>query len=152
MNKNGKSFLNHFKIDDKMSIPLFLLATILLIVISPSMILAESQPSQTEIIPLGNLIGLEKTIVSMNIAEDNTFPWAFVEGKIANPTTGYPVIIQIYQNGEPHHFAQTNVNDDGTYKYKFRVLDVSGGYTTKVFEGDYTVIIFKVVNLNSVLI
>ena len=50
---------------------------------------------------------------------------------------------------EPVHFAQVPVNDDGTYQYRFRTLDVTEGKTTKIFEGDYTVKIFKVVNLDS---
>jgi len=75
-------------------------------------------------------------------------PWGFVEGKIANPVDGHPVIIQIYKDGEAVHFAQTNVNKDGSYEYKFRVRDVTNGIVTKVFDGDYTVKIFKVVYLD----
>ena len=45
-------------------------------------------------------------------------------------------------------FAQTNVDDNGNYEYKFRVLNSENGFTTKIFEGDYSVKIFKVVYLN----
>jgi len=61
----------------------------------------------------------------------------------------HPVIIQIYKEGKPVHFAQVPVNDDGTYQYRFRVLDVTDNKTIRIFEGDYTVKIFKVVSLDS---
>ncbi len=57
------------------------------------------------------------------------------------------MIIQIFKNGEPIHFAQTDVKKDGSYEYKFRVRDVSESKVTKIFEGDYIVKIFKVVYL-----
>ena len=72
----------------------------------------------------------------------------FVEGKISNHVSGYPVIIQIYQNNEAFHFAQTNVNENGNYEYKFRVLNIEDGKVTKIFDGDYQVTIFKVVYLD----
>jgi len=46
------------------------------------------------------------------------------------------------------HFAQTNVEQDGDYEYKFKVLNSDKGETTKIFEGDYSVTILKVVYLN----
>ena len=76
----------------------------------------------TEYIPLNGLIGLEKTSLIFHVPEDNTNPWGFVEGKIANPVSDYPVIIQIYDDDDAVHFAQTYVNEDGTYEYNFRVL------------------------------
>ena len=107
-----------------------------------------SHQPQTEIIPLNGLIGLEKTNLIFHAVENNSLPWAFVEGKIDNPVAGYPVIIQIYKDGEAVHFAQTDVNENGNYEYKFRVLNVDGDKTTKLFEGDYKVTIFKVVYTN----
>jgi len=104
---------------------------------------------RTGITPINSEIGIEKTIVTMNISSDNSLPWGFVEGKIVNHVPDNPVIIQIYQNNEPVHFAQTDVSEDGSYEYKFRVRDVDNGNITKVFEGDYTVKIFKVVYLES---
>lgn len=98
------------------------------------------------------ILVIQETMIPMHIAHDNALPWGFVEGKIANPAENYPVIIQIYKQSEPIHFAQATVGDDGTYEYKFRVLDVTGGKTTRVFEGDYTVKIFKVVELDSSLL
>lgn len=81
----------------------------------------------------------------MHIPEDNTLPWGFVEGKVINPAKGYPVIIQIYKNGEPVHFAQTDVREDGSYEYKFRARNVDGDRVINIFQGDYTVKIFKTV-------
>ena len=54
-----------------------------------------------------------------------------------------------YQNGEPIHFAQSDVNDDGSYEYKFRIRSVDGDTVVDVFEGDYVVKIFKTVNPTS---
>lgn len=105
--------------------------------------------SQTEIIPLTATIGLEKTSLLFHAASDNVLPWGFVEGKIANHVSEYPVIIQMFSQGEATHFAQTNVNEDGTYEYKFRVRSVDDGEIVRSFLGDYTVVIYKVVYLNS---
>ncbi|MBI5146670.1 MAG: hypothetical protein HZA84_05565 [Thaumarchaeota archaeon] len=109
---------------------------------------AETVDTQTTITPLDSSTGLEKTIVPFHAPKENKLPWGFVEGKIANPVEGHPVIIQIYKNGEAVHFAQTDVKKDGSYEYKFRVRDVTNDVVTKIFEGDYTVKIFKVVYLD----
>jgi hypothetical protein len=103
---------------------------------------------QTEITPLNGMIGLEKSTVFFHAPEANSLPWGFVEGKIANHVEGYPVIIQIFKNNDAVHFAQTNVEKDGAYEYKFRVLNSDNESSTKIFEGDYLVKIFKVVYLN----
>jgi len=103
---------------------------------------------QTEITPLNGMIGLEKSTVFFHTPEANTLPWAFVEGNVVNHVEGYPVIIQIFKNNDAVHFAQTNVEKDGAYEYKFRVLNSDNESTTKIFEGDYSVKIFKVVYLN----
>lgn len=116
---------------------------------------SEEQTSQTKIIPIDNTIAIEKTTLNMSIPEINDYPWGFVQGKINNPVSDYPVIIQIYDNDDQIlgnevgavHFAQTNVNDDGYYEHKFRVKSVDGDTITNIFEGDYTVVIFKVVYL-----
>jgi hypothetical protein len=92
---------------------------------------------------------LEETTIQMSIPSDNHTPWGFVEGKITSPVKDFPVIIQIYKEDKPVHFAQVPVNDDGTYQYRFRVLDVTDNKTTKIFDGDYSVKIFKVVSLDS---
>ena len=103
--------------------------------------------AETSLTPINSSIGLEKTVVPFSAPKDNKLPWGFVEGKVANPVEGHPVIIQIFKNGEPVHFAQTPVKEDGSYEYKFRVRDVSGTKVTRIFEGDYVVKIFKVVHL-----
>ena len=108
---------------------------------------SHSHEPQTEYIPIDGVIGIEKTSLLFHAPQNNSLPWAFVEGKIANPVEGYPVIIQIYQEGEAVHFAQTDVDENGNYEYKFRVLNVDGDKTIRLFEGDYHVTIFKVVYL-----
>ena len=111
---------------------------------------AEEQNSTTELIPIDGEIGVEKTIVNLNAPENNMLPWGFVEGKIANFVADYPVIIQIYDDeGEAVHFAQTEVEEDGSYEYRFRVLSITNDEVIRIFDGDYEVKIFKVVYLNS---
>jgi hypothetical protein len=104
--------------------------------------------TNTEIIPLDGEIGIEKTILSLHASPDNTLPWGFVEGKIVNHVSNYPVIIQIYNDdGDATHFAQTDVEEDGSYEYRFRVRNVDNGEVINIFEGNYSVKIFKVVYL-----
>ncbi len=131
---------------------------------------AENQISQTELLPLNDLIGLEKTTLVMNVPENNHLPWGYVEGKISNPVLEYPVIIQIYDIDDYEeldvnkleeanlidqigtvHFAQTEVNDDGTYHYQFRVLGYDENEKKNYFEGEYIVKIFKVVYLQDLV-
>ena len=99
--------------------------------------------SSTTVISTDNGIQLTKTVVPMIVSTDNTMPWGFIEGTVDNYAEGYPVIVQIYQNDEPIHFAQTDVNEDGTYEYKFRVRNIDGENVVNVYEGDYEVKIFK---------
>jgi hypothetical protein len=116
---------------------------------STSTSFADEQESQTEIISIDGTIGIEKTTVSLFASSDNILPWGFVEGKILNHVSDYPVIIQIYDSeGDAVHFAQTNVEDDGSYEYRFRVLGINDNQVIKIFEGDYSVKIFKVIYLN----
>lgn len=105
--------------------------------------------AETTITPINSSVGIEKTTVPFSAAKNNKLPWGFVEGKVANPVEGNPVIIQIFKNGEPVHFAQTDIKKDGSYEYKFRVRDMTDGKETKVFDGNYLVKIFKVVYLPS---
>ncbi len=107
-----------------------------------------SHKPQIETIPINGLIGLEKSTISFHSPSDNTLPWGFIEGTVENPVDGYPVIIQIFKNNDPVHFAQTNVDQNGNYEYKFRVLNSANDETTKLFEGNYLVRIFKVVYLD----
>ena len=103
--------------------------------------------SNTTVLSTNNGIQLTETVVTMSVSPDNTLPWAFVEGTVENHAEGYPVILQIYQNDEPVHFAQTNVNEDGTYEYKFRARSVDGNNVVNVYEGDYEVKIFKSIQI-----
>jgi len=102
-------------------------------------------------IQLNDELNLEKTTTIMSIPKDNVLPWGAVKGTINDSAQGYPVIIQFFneENGdEPVHVAQVDVKGDDTYEYKFRVrsVDLETGDVTNIFEGDYTVKIFKVVN------
>ena len=99
--------------------------------------------SNTTVISTNDGIQLTKTVVPMIISSDNTMPWGFIEGTVDNYAEGLPVIVQIYQNDEPIHFAQTDVNEDGTYEYKFRARNIDGDNVVNVYEGDYEVKIFK---------
>ena len=134
-------------INSRIIISFLSLAVIFGGLMSASISSAEAE-SNTELIPLNNEIGIEKTVLSMYASPDNILPWGFVEGKIANHVSSYPVIIQIYDdNGDATHFAQTDVEEDGSYEYRFRVRNVDNGEVINIFEGDYTVKIFKVVYL-----
>ena len=103
--------------------------------------------SNTSVLSTNDGVQLTKTVVSMSISPDNTLPWGFIEGTVENHVEGYPVIVQIYQDGEPVHFAQTDVNEDGTYEYKFRARNIDGDNVVNVYEGDYEVKIFKSVKI-----
>ncbi len=133
-------------------------AAIMLVALVPTISFADEQISETTTIPLDATTAIEKTTIQMNVPEDNTLPWAFVEGKVANHVPNYPVIIQIYDNDDQQvsgnnvgavHFAQTQLNSDGEYEYKFRVTDSRDNTLVNIFEGDYTVKIFKVVYLQN---
>ncbi|HSD05569.1 MAG TPA: hypothetical protein VLB45_07470 [Nitrosopumilaceae archaeon] len=112
---------------------------------SPTSSATDEFPLEPQLVADNNSVILEKKIISMHISEDNQLPWGFVEGNVINPAEGYPVIIQIYKNGEPVHFAQTDVQEDGSYEYRFRVRNVDGDQVINIFQGDYTVKIFKTV-------
>lgn len=109
------------------------------------MINGHTHAPQTEILPLDGIMSLEKTTILFHVPDNNELPWGFVEGKVANPVEGYPIIIQIFKTGEAVHFAQTDIEEDGSYEYKFRVQNSEKGHVTKLFDGDYVVKIFKVV-------
>jgi len=135
---------------------IFVLAIILLIPTNSAfahphsgkiMINDHTHQPQTEIISLNGMMGIEKSTIFFHAPEENSLPWGFVEGKITNHVEGYPVIIQIFQDDHAVHFAQTNVDKNGNYEYKFRVLNSDSENTNKIFDGSYLVKIFKVVYL-----
>lgn len=115
------------------------------ILLLPSLTLSTSQGSEwnsKQLVPEENVV-LEKNIVSMHIPGDSPLPFGCVWGTVQNAAPGYPVVIQIYKDGKPVYFAQTNVKDDGSYEHYFRVKSVEGDKVIHIFEGDYTVDIYK---------
>ena len=122
-------------------------SVVMLFVTSVSYSFAETQTT----VQLDEKVSLQKTTTMMSVPSDNTLPWGTVRGTIDDPAQGYPVIIQFFDEesgDEPMHVAQVDVKGDDTYEYKFRIRDVDlqTGKATAIFEGDYTVKIFKVVN------
>ena len=105
----------------------------------------------SEIIATNDGFQLVEIQVTLHVPSDNVLPWGTVYGTIKDHADNYPVIIQIYKNGDPVHFAQTDVNDDGSYEYKFRIKSVDNDRVINVFEGDYDVKIFQTVKLKSEL-
>jgi hypothetical protein len=103
--------------------------------------------NSTTITPINDKISLKKTVVPMDIPQDNTFPWGAVRGQASENIERYPVIIQIFKGEDPVHFAQVDVKGDGSFEYKFRVrnVDVDTGKAINIFEGQYTVNIFRVI-------
>ena len=116
-----------------------ILSIIALIVLSIPSINAQSDSTYTSI---DGTTSIQVSTVSLVIAENNSMPWGYVEGKINNPASNYPVIIQFFQDNIPVHFAQVMVNEDDSYQYKFRVLNSE----KQVFSGTYEIKIFKVVH------
>ena len=127
----------------------------------PSETFAEMQEYETEIpenevtiIPINSEISIQKTVTTMTVPEDNQLPWGFVNGKASDYVVRYPVIIQFFKGGEPVHIAQVDVKGDGSYEYKFRVrnVDTNTEEVVNIFEGQYTVKIFKVIPNKSIMI
>ena len=115
------------------------------ILLLPNLTLSTSQGSEwnsKQLVPEENVV-LEKNIVSMHIPGDSPLPFGCVWGTVQNAAPGYPVVIQIYKDGKPVYFAQTDVKADGSYEHYFRVKSVEGDKVIHIFEGDYTVDIYK---------
>ncbi|TLY08617.1 MAG: hypothetical protein E6K83_02095 [Thaumarchaeota archaeon] len=121
----------------------------LFLLILPSVTLPASQGVQWDqnLVPEENVV-LQKNIVYMHISTDNKLPFACVWGTVQHAAPGYPVVIQIYKDGKPVYFAQTDVKNDGSYEHYFRVKNVDGDKVLNIFQGDYTVDIFKAVVKN----
>ena len=118
----------------------------------PENVSAES--NQITVTPINEEVSLEKTTTTMNVPQENELPWGTIRGEASEVVERYPIIIQFYKEGEPVHFAQVDTKGDGSYEYKFRVrnLDLNTGEFVNIFEGDYTVKIFKVIpNTNTLL-
>ena len=127
----------------------FVIISGLFVLMSTIMISPTFADQTSEIVVTKDNFEVVKTTIPMYIPSDNTLPWGAVYGTIKDHVVGYPVIIQIYKNGDPVHFAQTDVSDDGSYEYKFRIRSVDGDKVINVFEGDYDVKIFQTVKTYS---
>jgi hypothetical protein len=119
--------------------------TVFGIMMAPGNISAES--NQITVTPINAEVSLEKTTTTMSVPQDNTLPWGTIRGGASDVAERYPIIIQFYQGEDPVHFAQVDAKGDGSYEYKFRVrnLDLNTGEFVNIFEGDYTVKIYKVI-------
>jgi hypothetical protein len=119
--------------------------TVFGIMMIPGDISAES--NQITVTPINEKVSLEKTTTTMSVPENNTLPWGTIRGEASDVAERYPIIIQFYQGEDPVHFAQVDAKGDGSYEYKFRVrnLDSNTGEFVNVFQGDYTVNIYKVI-------
>ena len=127
-----------------MTIPLI---AVLAIGVIPVEISAETNHNGITVTPINEEISLKKTVTTMNVPADNMLPWGFVKGAPSEYVERYPVIIQFFSDDEPVHFAQVGVKGDGSFEYKFRVgnLDSNTGEFVNIFEGEYTVKIFRVI-------
>ena len=124
----------------------FVIISGLFVLMSTIMISPTFADQTSEIVVTKGNFEVVETIIPMYISPENILPWASVSGIVENYANNNPVIIQIYQNDEPVHFAQINVNDDGSYEYKFRVKTVNDDKIINIFEGNYEVRIFKTIN------
>ena len=108
---------------------------------------ASAETNQINVTPINEKVSLETTITTLTVPENNTLPWGTVYGAAADVAERYPVIIQFYKDSEAVHVAQVDTKGDGSYEYKFRVrnLDNQTGQFVDIFEGQYTVKIFKVI-------
>jgi len=127
---------------------LVLMASIMTVfgaIMIPGSISAES--TQVTISPINEEVSLEKTVTTMTVPENNKLPWGTITGSASDVAERYPIIIQFYKGEDPVHFAQVDAKGDGSYEYKFRVrnLDSNTNEFVNVFQGDYTVKIYKVI-------
>lgn len=120
------------------------------ILLLPSLTLSTSQGAEWDqkLVPEEN-VALQKNIIYMHIPGDSPLPFGCVWGTVHNAAPGYPVVIQIYKDDKPVYFAQTNVKSDGSYEQYFRVKAVEGNKVIHIFEGNYTVDIYKSVVVSS---
>tara|TARA_B100001750_G_scaffold113238_1_gene89431 strand:+ start:662 stop:1084 length:423 start_codon:yes stop_codon:yes gene_type:complete len=115
---------------------------------------AAAVTNEITVTPINEKVSLETTITTLTVPENNTLPWGTVYGSASDVAERYPVIIQFYKGDEAIHVAQIDTKGDGSYEYKFRVrnLDTQTGQFTDIFQGEYTVKIFKVIpNTNEIV-
>ena len=102
----------------------------------------------SNLVPESDVV-LQKVVMNMNIPDNPKLPFGCVWGTVTNPAPGYPVEIEIFKDGKPVYVAQVDVKSDGSYEKYFRVIDVEKDHVTHIFQGDYTVDVFKYVVKNS---
>jgi len=115
---------------------------------------ASAVTNEITVTPINEKVSLETTITTLTVPENNTLPWGAVYGSASDVAERYPVIIQFYKGDEAVHIAQIDTKGDGSYEYKFRVrnIDTQTGEFTDIFQGEYTVKIFKVIpNTNEII-
>ena len=115
---------------------------------------AAAVTNEITVTPINEKVSLETTITTLTVPENNTLPWGTVYGSASDVAERYPVIIQFYKGDEAVHVAQIDTKGDGSYEYKFRVrnLDTQTGQFADIFQGEYTVKIFKVIpNTNEIV-
>jgi hypothetical protein len=115
---------------------------------------ASAVTNEITVTPINEKVSLETTITTLTVPENNALPWGTVYGSASDVAERYPVIIQFYKGDETVHIAQIDTKGDGSYEYKFRVrnLDTQTGQFTDIFQGEYTVKIFKVIpNTNEII-
>lgn len=118
------------------------------VLLYPANASALTEPSENiTITPINDEISLEKTSSIMHIPKDKSLVWGAVKGKASDYVERYPVIIQFFKEDQPVHIAQVKVKGDGSYEYKFKIrnTDKDTGNIIDIFEGKYTVKIFKVI-------
>ena len=122
--------------------------TVFGVIMIPGDISAQSNQNNITVTPINEEISLQSTTTTMTIPEDNVLPWGSVRGAASDYVERYPVIIQIYKGEDPVYFAQVDVKGDGSYEHKFRVrnVDLNTGEAVNIFQGNYTVKIFKVIH------
>ena len=114
----------------------------------PSITVPVSQEQVDQnLVPESDVV-LQKVVMNMNIPDNPKLPFGCVWGTVQNPAPGYPVEIEIFQNGKPVYVAQVDVKSDGSYEKYFRVIDVEKDKTIHIFQGDYTIDVFKYVVKN----
>ena len=93
-------------------------------------------------------ISLQKTVTVMDVPKDTTLLWGTLRGDPSDYAERYPVIIQFFKGDEPTHIAQVKVKGDGSYEYKFKIrnVDQTTDQIVDIFEGQYTVKIFRVIH------
>lgn len=120
----------------------------LFILLLPSVTVPVSQEQvASNLVPESN-VALQKVVLNMNIPDNPKLPFGCVWGTVQNPAPGYPVEIEILKDGKPVYVAQVDVKSDGSYEKYFRVIDVEKDHVTHIFQGDYTVDVFKYVVKN----